>query len=193
MHEKKLFDRVSFVYDIFMRVAGMYKETEVAELLSCEGHELVLDIGGGTGHYARYLSPFCKEMVVIDESDEMLSRLKSGGNIRPVCGNIFHNCYDDESFDIILLCDVLHHIENQVLLLNECRRLLKPGGNLLIYDFDYEKRMTKLIRAFESIFFSSQLLFFQKHTAIVEMLRKVGFFEIVTMKKSFYFITVWKK
>ena len=175
MHEKKLFDRVSFVYDIFMRVAGMYKEAEVAELLSCEGHELVLDIGGGTGHYARYLSPFCKEMVVIDESDEMLSRLKSGGNIRPVCGNIFHNCYDDESFDIILLCDVLHHIENQVLLLNECRRLLKPGGNLLIYDFDYEKRMTKLIRAFESIFFHRSSSFFRNILPLLRCLEKWDF------------------
>lgn len=38
----------------------------------------------------------------------------------------------DASFDAVISTQVLEHVEDPVLYLNECRRLLKPGGRLLL-------------------------------------------------------------
>jgi SAM-dependent methyltransferase len=40
--------------------------------------------------------------------------------------------FDDESFDALVSLDVLEHIPNTLNALNECRRVLKPGGRALI-------------------------------------------------------------
>jgi len=38
----------------------------------------------------------------------------------------------DSSFDLIIIAEVLEHVFNPVLVLNQAHRLLKPGGNVII-------------------------------------------------------------
>jgi len=40
--------------------------------------------------------------------------------------------FEDESFDFIAMLAVMEHLENDEAILNECARLLRPGGGLLI-------------------------------------------------------------
>lgn len=41
--------------------------------------------------------------------------------------------YDDETFDVVLSCGVLEHVEAPLASLAELRRVLKVGGSLLVY------------------------------------------------------------
>ncbi|WP_426489955.1 class I SAM-dependent methyltransferase [Hymenobacter sp. 102] len=41
--------------------------------------------------------------------------------------------FGDESFDVVVASDVLEHIRDEQLALREWRRVLKPGGQLLVY------------------------------------------------------------
>lgn len=43
--------------------------------------------------------------------------------------------FDDESFNGIFLYDSLQHIQNRELALNECIRVLKPGGMIIIIEW----------------------------------------------------------
>jgi len=41
--------------------------------------------------------------------------------------------FEDETFDVVLSCGVLEHVEHPLGSLAEVRRVLKPGGRLLVY------------------------------------------------------------
>ncbi len=62
-----------------------------------------------------------------------------------------------ESVDLVFLCDVYHHLEKPAKTLASIRRALKPGGRLVVIDFDrVEGRSTefvlKHVRAGKSVF-----------------------------------------
>jgi demethylmenaquinone methyltransferase/2-methoxy-6-polyprenyl-1,4-benzoquinol methylase len=73
---------------------------------------VILDIGGGTGHIATYLSRQCKKVYVLDESEKMLSKVQATDKVIPVVGDAF-KIEIDEKIDVVLLTDVLHHIKEQ--------------------------------------------------------------------------------
>ncbi|MDD5091457.1 MAG: class I SAM-dependent methyltransferase [Candidatus Wallbacteria bacterium] len=54
------------------------------------------------------------------------------GKIRRVIGSFYHVARPDGFYDLIVLCQAFHHAEQPELLLNECSRVLKPGGVLLL-------------------------------------------------------------
>src|SRR5712675_40526 len=89
----------------------------------------VLDIGCGNGYIAHHLSAMLgPDAVGIDLG-------------RSAEAPIDYRQYDgarvpapDNSFDAVLLCYVLHHAQDVSLVLNEVRRVLRPGGLAVIYE-----------------------------------------------------------
>lgn len=86
-------------------------------------YESVLDYGAGNSPYRPYVP--CKEYITADISQN------SNINIDYII-----NCdklpISDNNFDLILLLDVLEHVLNPVSVINELKRLLKPGGSLIV-------------------------------------------------------------
>lgn len=97
--------------------------------------ERALDFGGGNGVLAPTLSRLFGEVYCVDLRTEMVEELreKEGlGNIKPCPGDIFALALPAGSFDTIVAADVLEHIIDLPPLIAEFRRLLKPGGELLV-------------------------------------------------------------
>tara|TARA_B100000989_G_scaffold280855_1_gene244604 strand:- start:376 stop:1035 length:660 start_codon:yes stop_codon:yes gene_type:complete len=46
--------------------------------------------------------------------------------------------YDDDFFDAIYTKSVIEHLDNHEIFFNECKRVLKKGGKLIIYTPDWE-------------------------------------------------------
>lgn len=62
-----------------------------------------------------------------------------------VPGTLFDMHLADASFDVVTLWDVLEHTADPKAVLEECRRVLKPGGLLLVNYPDIESRVARLM------------------------------------------------
>ena len=91
----------------------------------------ILNIGCGTGGTVDTLQKF-GEVHNVDVSDEALGFMKRKGykNLYKVSG--IKLPFPDNTFDAVGAFDVLEHIELDKEALREWRRVLKPGGKLLI-------------------------------------------------------------
>jgi len=100
----------------------------------------VLDVGCGNGFIAHHLSA-------------MLGTSVTGIDVRHATeAPIDYRQYDgahipkaDNSVDAVLLCYVLHHVQDVSVLLSEVRRVLRPHGLALIYEDIPETRWDRIV------------------------------------------------
>ena len=99
---------------------------------------VVGDLGFGTGHVSTLVAPFVERVVAVDASSEMLSaaraRLRQHKNVVIRKGVLEKLPIEDDSLDVAAFMLVLHHLSDPVAVLSEARRVLRPGGKLLIID-----------------------------------------------------------
>ena len=103
--------------------------------------ERILEVGPGTGYYslpvAEWLLPDGR-LDVFDIQQEMLDHvMRVAGergleNIHPTLGDAQALPYADETFDGAFLVTVLGEVPDQHAALSELRRVLKPGGRLVV-------------------------------------------------------------
>ena len=97
-----------------------------------QGQCKVLDVGCGTGHTLRELSRLGHRVVGIDARPEGLRALRrEWPNADVVQAVAPHLPLVDETFDVILMLDVLEHTDD-LALLAQSHRLLRPGGWVLL-------------------------------------------------------------
>ncbi|UQZ90145.1 methyltransferase [Deltaproteobacteria bacterium Smac51] len=158
--EKKWTDRASSYCEAINAELNCFKRQAWLDLIQAQMPSYdrpvdVLDIGTGPGFFAIILSQIGWKVRAVDCTAEM---------IRHASGNAGHYGveaefavmdshkldYPDDSFDLVLSRNVtwtLHHPEEAY---KEWRRVLRPGGRLLIFDsnwyrhrFDEEARLKK--------------------------------------------------
>jgi ubiquinone/menaquinone biosynthesis C-methylase UbiE len=56
--------------------------------------------------------------------------------------------FKNEVFDRVIMLEVLQHVSNKKKALEEMKRVLKPGGMVLIQTAEYEKRLPKVMEKF---------------------------------------------
>lgn len=126
------FDRFARVYDRLMPAANRPK---LQAGIDCAERpiECVVDIGGGPGRAVRALDAACR--VVVDPARGMLSRAQNHG-IGAVQGDGSRLPVGTSSVDAVVISDALHHIADQRGTLQEAARVLRPGGVLVVREFD---------------------------------------------------------
>jgi ubiquinone/menaquinone biosynthesis C-methylase UbiE len=115
---------------------------ELVALLELRGGETVVDYGAGTGRLARAVAEALADggqVIAVDESPEMFARLteRLAGVERARALQVSHNrvAVPDGSSDRILAVNLLHEIRGEPALA-EMRRLLAPGGFVLVVDWE---------------------------------------------------------
>jgi SAM-dependent methyltransferase len=96
-------------------------------------HKRVLEIGCGTGLFTKELAGTDNAIVAIDISERLLLKAKarvSSGKVHFIVGNAYETGFKSESFDFIVGCSSLHHLDLDSTL-KEFLRILKPGGRVL--------------------------------------------------------------
>lgn len=104
--------------------------------------ERALDLGAGTGLLTRALAPRVASVAALDISEAMLERLDAKAaadgipNIEVVAGDMRSLPFADEEFDLVVSNYAFHHLDDEAkeLALAETRRVLRPGGRLVVVD-----------------------------------------------------------
>jgi SAM-dependent methyltransferase len=89
----------------------------------------VLDVGCGSGFIAHHLSALLGTAV---HGADRMAATEAPIAYRSFDGETLP--FDDRGYDAVLFCYVLHHARDAQVLLSEARRVLRPGGRIVIYE-----------------------------------------------------------
>ena len=137
------FAKVASSWDLLktLHVPEEAVEAAVVEALGGRKVDTLIDLGTGTGRMLELLSDSYKRGIGLDSSREMLavarSRLASSGiaHAQVRLGDIGDPDVVVGPADVIVIHQVLHYFDDPGRMLAQARRLLKPGGEMIIVDF----------------------------------------------------------
>ena len=116
-------------------------ESAVLEAVGAKPIRALLDLGTGTGRMLQLLAPRASRAVGLDARHAMLSvaraNLEKAGLTRVELrqGDIYAPPFPPNTFDLIVLHQVLHYLDDPARAVREAARLLVPGGRILVVDF----------------------------------------------------------
>src|ERR1044071_178359 len=92
----------------------------------------ILDVGCGTGANLLMLSQF-GDAEGVDISEDALAFCRERGLANVKLGAAEKLPYDDGTFDLVTALDVVEHLDDDLGGLSEMRRVLRPGGRVLLF------------------------------------------------------------
>jgi SAM-dependent methyltransferase len=100
----------------------------------------VLDVGCGEGAAAACLAPHCRSLTCVDTSPRLVEqareRLARHTQARVAVADVHDLPYADASFDAVTVFHTLTYAERPPRALEECARVLRPGGRLVLLCLD---------------------------------------------------------
>lgn len=113
---------------IFQRHMVAYKEA--AKIIS----GTVLEIGSGEGYGIKELAPISDQFIAIDKYDTHIAdKLRDNNKIKFIKTEVPPLIQiQSNSIDFVVTFQVIEHINDDELFLNEINRVLKPGGKLIL-------------------------------------------------------------
>jgi 2-polyprenyl-3-methyl-5-hydroxy-6-metoxy-1,4-benzoquinol methylase len=91
----------------------------------------LLEVGCGNGRTLVGLRSLGWQVEGVDVDPVALQMANSQG-LETRCGHLLDLKYSADSFDVIIMHHVIEHLHDPIKFLQECHRLLKPGGRLLM-------------------------------------------------------------
>ena len=135
------------VEDVYTTAGVIEQRQAVLEQLALQPGERVLDVGVGPGFLAADMAAAVGQdglVCGIDPSDSMLA-LAGRRAVVPLAaplqlqrGDACHVPYPDGSFDVVVSTQVLEYVDDIPAALAEIRRVLRPGGRVLLLDTDWD-------------------------------------------------------
>jgi len=116
-------------------------EAAIREALAGVRIETLLDLGTGTGRMLELFGPLIGRGVGIDLNPEMLAvaraNLERAGlkNCTVRQGEFYNLALGRDAFDVVIVHQVLHYLDDGARAIREAARVLRPGGRLLVVDF----------------------------------------------------------
>ncbi len=111
-------------------------------LAAVQSPQHVLDVGCGTGQLLRLLAgrlPGAKDLTGVDAAAGMIAVAERSAHaadkrLRYLMGTAEHLPFPDAGFDLVVSTTSFDHWADQQAGLNECGRVLAPGGSLVLAD-----------------------------------------------------------
>ena len=116
-------------------------ERAIVEAIGDTPVNALLDLGTGTGRMLELLAPLAARAVGVDQTPAMLSlaraRIENAGlrNVQLRQGDIYALPVERGGYDLVVIHQVLHFLDDPARALREAARTLAPGGRLLVADF----------------------------------------------------------
>lgn len=137
-------------------------EAEIRQALGEGPFRLLVDLGTGTGRILELLADRYERGVGIDASQAMLAYARSNlnrqglGKTQLRHGDLYNLTMPDGAADAVVMHQVLHYLSDPAGAVREARRILAPGGQLLIVDFaPHEHEFLRASHAHERLGFAA--------------------------------------
>jgi arsenite methyltransferase len=123
------------------------KPHEVITALKLKPGEVIADIGAGSGYFTFRLANHVRpdgRVYAVDINPDLILRLNrqirelNATNVVTVLCPPDDPLLPDHSVDRFFICDTWHHIEGHANYLNLLKKMLKPGGEIVMLDFKKE-------------------------------------------------------
>jgi demethylmenaquinone methyltransferase/2-methoxy-6-polyprenyl-1,4-benzoquinol methylase len=158
---KAFYNKISHVYDLLSERSEAPMRRAGIDLLKPKPAESVLEIGFGTGHtlvsLAKAVGPKGK-VFALDLSDKMAkiareNLAKSGllARTKVRCGDATQLPYTAGSMDAVFMSFTLELFDTPEIpkVLSECKRVLRPGGRIVVVGMSKEGPKDPLVNVFE--------------------------------------------
>ena len=118
---------------------------EIIEACQLKPGMVVADIGAGTGLFTRMIAPRVTDrgqVIAVDIAKEFVEHVEKvcqeAGikNVKGLVCTAESASLPDNSVDLAFLCDTYHHFEFPYKTVRSIYRALKPGGEVVLVDFD---------------------------------------------------------
>lgn len=158
---KAFYNKISRVYDLLSERSEAPMRKTGLELLKASVGEKVLEIGFGTGHclaaLAKSVGPKGK-VFGVDLSEQMLKLAKANlakarllDRVRLRCGDAIQLPHADSTIDAVFISFTLELFDTPEIpkVLSECKRVLRPGGRIVVVGMSKDADHDPLIGMFE--------------------------------------------
>jgi ArsR family transcriptional regulator len=121
-------------------VPGRSWKALAESLIKVLNYDVVADLGAGEGTLAQLLAQRAKKVIAVDLSPKMvefgqaLAAQNGLSNLEYRLGDIESPPIDEQSLDLAILSQALHHAEHPQRAMDAAYRILKPGGRLIVLD-----------------------------------------------------------
>ncbi len=92
----------------------------------------LLDFGCGAGHFLASMLRDGWDVTGLDVSNQAVEAVRGRLGLNVHAGTLPHEALEPASFDMVTLWHALEHVHEPVRILREVRRLLAPGGRLVL-------------------------------------------------------------
>src|SRR5436853_7391209 len=141
--DRMVFDeKVAAQLDAFYRTRDVIRRRDLAlAALDAQPGDFVVDVGCGPGFYVAALAEQAGTVTGIDPSASMLAlaerKTKDHGNVTLLKGEAIPLPLGDASMDRVLSVQVFEYVADVPAALAEVRRVLRPGGRVVLWDIDW--------------------------------------------------------
>ncbi len=120
------------------------KPHEVVMALDLKEGERIADIGAGSGYFSLRFAHHVGasgQVLAVDSNQDMIvhlnQRIRDAGleNVRTILALPDDPLLAPSSVDRVFICETWHHIGNHPQYLAQLKKILKPGGQVIIIDF----------------------------------------------------------
>ena len=158
---KAFYNKIAKIYDILAERSEQTMRDRGIAVLDPKPGEHLLEIGCGTGHTVVSLAwdvgpngevdglDIAENMVTLTK--QLIEREHLSDRARAICGDAESLPFAQDSIDGIIMSFTLElfDLSDMHVVLSECRRVLRPGGRLVVIGISKEGKQGILIRTFE--------------------------------------------
>jgi ubiquinone/menaquinone biosynthesis C-methylase UbiE len=145
------FDHFEWLAPLYDRIIQSKEPDKIIHLAGLPIIGSLLDVGGGTGRIGETLKGQAGSIIISDPSIKMLQRALGKNGLRTIGSAAEYLPFVDCSFEVVIMVDALHHVNDQARTAAEMFRVLKPGGRIVIEEPDIRRPVVKIIAIIEKL------------------------------------------